>query len=244
MKTTINEQSCECIVLKKNAYKENDCLVHLYSKEYGKISAVARGVRKLTSKNARGCQELVLSEMTLNVKKGLSSLMKASPLHYFRHIHEHLESEIVANYIIEYYYRYVGENEPDEDYYNQLYFSLKALDEGYSPLLIYMLFNIFILNVNGCMMEVDGCVMCGNTKVVSLSLEDGGFLCEHHYKTKTYDVNVLKAFRHLNKITIESIDTKHIEDTYIKKLAPMVQSYIKESLGIDLKSVYFIEQIL
>lgn len=243
MKTTINEQSSECIVLKKNAYKENDCLVHMYSKEYGKISCVAKGIKKLTSKNARGCQELILSEMTLNVRKGLSSLIKATPIHYYRHIHEHLESEIVANYIVEYYYRYVAENEPDEEYYNQLYYSLKALDEGYSPMLVYLLFNIFILNVNGCMMEVDGCVICGNTKVVSLSLDDGGFLCKSHYKNDIYNVNTLKAFRHLNKISIENIDTLHIEDIHIRELSPMIQSFIKDSLGIDLKSVYFIEQI-
>ena len=243
MKTTINENSSECIVLKKTAYKENDCLISLYSKDYGKISCVARGVKKLTSKNARGCQQLMLSDMSLNVKKGLSSLIKATPIEYFRHIHEHIESEIVANYIVEYYYRYVEENDPDEDCFNQLYYSLKALNDGYNPMLVYLLFNIFILNINGCMMEVDGCVVCGNKKVVSLSLVDGGFLCDCHYKNQLFDVNTLKAFRHLNKISIEHIDSLHIEDIHIRELSPLIQTFIKDSLGIHLKSVQFIEQI-
>ncbi len=244
MKTTINEQSVECIVLKKVPYKENDCLVYLYSKDYGKICTLARGMNKMKSKNARGCQEMVLSEITLNLKKGISSLIRSAPLHYFRHIKEHIESDIVASYILEYYYRYVDENDPDELLYNQLYYSLKALDEGYHPLLVYLVFNIFLLNIHGLSMEVDGCVVCGCTHVVSLSLQEGGFLCESHVKNECYNKQFLKAFRHLNKITIEHIDALHIEDTIIKQLSLMIQSYLEDSTGIKFKSFGFIQTLL
>ena len=74
MKMTTNEEVVEGIILKKTVYKENDMILHIYTKEYGKIGIIARGIRKITSKNARACQEMMISEMSINLKKGLSSL--------------------------------------------------------------------------------------------------------------------------------------------------------------------------
>ena len=86
MKMTTNEEVVEAIIIKTTAYKENDLILHVYTKEYGKIGILARGVKKLTSKNARACQPLMMSEMTIRLKKGLNTLIKATPMHYFRHI--------------------------------------------------------------------------------------------------------------------------------------------------------------
>ena len=120
MKMTTNEEVVEGIILKKTVYKENDMILHIYTKEYGKIGIIARGIRKITSKNARACQEMLISEMSINLKKGLSSLMKATPVDYLRHIKENLDSEIVANYVLEYFYRYLEDNNPNQDEYDIL----------------------------------------------------------------------------------------------------------------------------
>ena len=78
MKTTINEVVVEGVILKRTPYKENDMILHVYTKEYGKIGVLARGVRKMTSKNASATQEMMVSELTINLRKGLSSLIKAT----------------------------------------------------------------------------------------------------------------------------------------------------------------------
>lgn len=245
MKTTINEEIIEGIILKKTPYKENDCILHVYTREYGKIGIHARGVRKMTSKNARACQDLMMSELTIHLKKGLSSLIKATPMNYFRHIKENIESEIIANYIMEYYYRYVEDNQPIEGEYDQLYLSLKALDMGYYPLLVYLLFNVFILDHNGVSIDVEGCVLCGSSQVVSISLEDGGFLCAQHLKNhKIYDVEVLKAFRHIHKIPIQHIDQIRIDENTFKQLVPLMEGLIEEYTGISLKTTKFVRQIV
>ena len=44
------------IVLKTHPYKESDSLVTVYFKDYGKMTLIARGVKKLKSKKAaRAC---------------------------------------------------------------------------------------------------------------------------------------------------------------------------------------------
>ncbi len=245
MRMTINEEVVEGIILKRTFYKENDVILHIYTKDFGKIGIHARGIRKLTSKNARACQEMMISEMTIHLKKGLSSLMKATPIHYLRHIKENLDSEIIGNYILEYYYRYIEENMPSLKEYNMLITSLKALDQGYPPLLVYLLFNVFILEHNGIVINVDGCVQCGSKKVVSVSIEDGGFLCAEHLRQhQIYSIEFLKAFRHIHKISIHHIDSLHIDENIMKELIKVMDYFIEEYTGISLHTKTFIQQIV
>lgn len=245
MKTTTKEDVVEGIILKKTPYKENDMILHVYTREYGKIGVHARGVRKISSKNAGACQEMMISELSLLVKKGLSSLVKATPIHYLRHIRENIDSEIVGNYILEYFYRYVDENQPVASEYQMLKDALYALNQGYQPLLVYLLFNVFILNHNGVSIDMNGCVKCSSTKVVSISLSEGGYLCQEHLgQHHVYDVEVLKAFRHIHMIPMSRIGQIHIEDKIIQQLIPIMDSFIEEYTGISLRTKTFIQQIV
>lgn len=245
MKTTTNEEVVAGIILKTTPYKDNDMILHVYTREYGKIGIVAKGVRKITSKNARACQQLMISELTIYLKKGLSTLIKATPIDYLRHVKESLESEIVANYILEYFYRYIEENDPIEEEYTILYQCLKAMDQGYQPLLVYLLFNVFILDHNGVSLDVDGCVICGSPKVVSISLSDGGFLCQEHGQGhQIYSPDILKGFRHIHKIPIDSLDHLHLSREVICTLIKIMDGFIEEYTGVMLKTSTFIQQIV
>ena len=53
---TVEEVVSLGIVLKTHPYKESDSLVTVYFKDYGKMTLIARGVKKLKSKNASACQ--------------------------------------------------------------------------------------------------------------------------------------------------------------------------------------------
>ena len=118
---TINsEESIEGLVLKNKPYKENDMLVWIYTKTYGKMALIARGVKKMKSKNAPACQTISLGEYLFVPRKGLSTLIKGSVIDYFVHIKEDIELEAYASYFIEYVYKYVLDNDPDEECYNNL----------------------------------------------------------------------------------------------------------------------------
>lgn len=243
MKTTTNQEKIEAIILKSTPYKENDAIIHVYSLEYGKIGIHARGVRKITSKSAPGCQSLTKSSMEILLKKGMSSLIRAESMNYFRRIKENIDSEIIANVILEYYYRYIEENKPSLEDYQFLNNSLEALNNGYSPLLVYLFFLVYVLKHEGIELEVDSCVHCDETKVVSISL-DGGFVCSlHQGSLKTYDIEVLKAFRHIYKLNINSIDKVHYSESCLRQLLPIYEYYIEEYAGIYFKSKAFINRL-
>ncbi len=240
MKTTIHS-----IILKSVPYKENDALITLYSLEYGKLTLHARGVKKMTSKNAPSVLPMTYSELEVDIRQGLSNLVRGQVLNYYKNIKKSIECEIIANYLLEYYYRYIDVNEPDFDYYDFLFQVLNALENGYSFLVIYALIQCFIIKHNGIMLEVDGCVVCGDTHIHSFSIDKGGFVCGRHVTVKDLHLSKeeLQALRYIYKCPISKIDQLHIKID-LKNLYKLFNHYIDEYCGIHLKTKVFIESIL
>lgn len=243
---TINgEESIEGIVLKNKAYKENDLLVWIYTKDYGKLALIARGVKKLKSKNAPACQTISLADFTFVPRTGLSILIKGSLIEYFRHIKEDIELEAYASYCIEFIYKYTNDNEPNEECYQNLLLALQYLESGYDPKLVYLLFNAFILKITGSALEVDQCVHCSRQDhIIGISVHGGGFVCQEclGLYERQLPVEVLKGFRYINKCSLENIDKLKLKDTVIDELVVIMDAYIDEFTGLALQSRKFIRQ--
>jgi DNA repair protein RecO (recombination protein O) len=243
--TTNKEVTTMGFVLKSSDYKENDAILHIYTKEYGRISLVAKGIKKINSKNASGCQSLTLSEFTFIPRRGLSIMIKATPVTYFRHLKEDIELEVYASYFSEFIYKFTEENDPDEKLYNDFMNAINGLEHGYYHILLYVMFNAMILRVTGTPLVVDGCVHCGSLDhIIGISYTGGGFVCQDCIGS--YDIccskEVLQAFRHINKFTIEKIDQMRLETSQIQAVVPIMEHFIDEYTGMTFKSRTFIKQ--
>lgn len=242
---TTKEVTTKGFVLKSNDYKENDAILHIYTKEYGKISLIAKGIKKIQSKNASGCQTLTLSEFTFIPRKGLSTLIKASPVTYYRHIKKDIELEVYASYCSEFLYKYTEENDPDALLYRDFMKAIDCLENGYHYSLVYCMFNAMILKVTGTPLVVDSCAYCNNaSQIVGISYTGGGFVCQNcigEYDVR-YTKDILQAFRHINKYELIDIDKVHIEMPVLQELTSIMEHYIDEYTGITFKSRTFIKQ--
>lgn len=242
---TKEQEVIEAIVLKSTPFKESDAIISVYTKEYGKISLLAKGVRKIKSKNASACSSITLSEFTIILKKGISTLIKANYLNYYRHIKEDIELEAYASYFIEFIYKYCEENIPDEEIYKTLKAYLNALDNGYPPVLLYLLYNSFILQVTGSPLYVDSCSYCDDARhIVGISYSGGGFVCHEHLGEydSTYNKEMLQAFRHINKFSIHDIDQIKVPESLWKELRVIMDTFIEEYTGILFQSKKFLKQ--
>ena len=234
------------IVLKTHPYKESDSLVTVYFKDYGKMTLIARGVKKLKSKNASACQSLTLSEFTFIPRNGLSTMIKASSVDFYRYIKENLELEAYASYFMEFVLKNEEDNQPDLEIFDTLKKSLDALNHGYPYPLVYLLYNAFILKRCGMALQVDGCVRClRQDHIAGISLEDGGFVCHDclSLHDKQLDKVTLKAFRHINKLTIDSIDQLKVPDESIDLLLEIMDYYVDEMTGILFKTKKMIQSL-
>lgn len=240
------EVVCQGIVLKSVPYKENDALITVYFHDYGKMTLIAKGVKKLKSKNASAVMTLTCCEFTFIPRKGLSLLIKATALDYYRYIKENIVLEAYATYFAEFVLKNEEDNHPNENVYHYLKCSLEALNQGYVYKMVYLLYNAFILKQCGAPLQVDGCSRCGRTdQIVAISLEDGGFVCQNCWvlHDRQLEKKVLMAFRHINKFTIDDIDHINIDENIMDELIEIMEHYIDELTGLVFGSRKFIRQL-
>lgn len=242
MKTTT---SMDAVIIHTAPYKENDLLVHTYSLEYGKISLIAKGVKKLNSKNAKGVHLMSLSHLDVSLSSSLSSLIRAETVHYYRHISDDLLSEAVGEYILEYYYRYEEDNAPDETKYQMLVKCLEALNNGLPPQNVCALFQAAVIKENGLYINVDACKECDSKQVSGIDFTDGSFVCIAHMTTaKLYNKETLKYYRRVHKLSVDDLDHLDLENVEIKDIILLHNQLLLDHAGIRLNTMKFIEKLL
>lgn len=237
------EVTSQGFVLKVMPYKENDAILTIYFREYGKLSVIASGIRKTKSKNASACQPLMLSEFTLFLRQGLCKMIRAVPIESFRYLQEDINSQASATLLAEYFYRAVGENEPNLSYYQFMKETFQHLNHGYPSNLVYLFIIAFILKDCGSSMMVDHCVHCDNTKqIVSLSVKDGGFVCLNHFAKELplYSVELLRLVRYVNRLDIKDMDQINASDEIIIEAKAVMEMFLDEYCPVRLASRKFI----
>jgi DNA repair protein RecO (recombination protein O) len=113
--------SSEAIVLSRRNYGEADRIVTLFSKDIGKISVLARGVRKTTSKK-RGAIE-VFSRIKISYYKsdhGLPNLAESLILDLYENIRLHIPRLTLGYYVSEFVNKITIESEPNPEIYDAL----------------------------------------------------------------------------------------------------------------------------
>lgn len=112
--------SSEGIVLARRTYGEADRILVVYSKNYGKIHLIARGVRKPESRK-RGSLE-VFSHIKFSAARGknLDILTEAEIIDSFPTIRKNLRKVAVAYYLMEVVGRVTREDEKNVELYSLL----------------------------------------------------------------------------------------------------------------------------
>lgn len=81
----------DALVIRSREYKESDRLVTLYAREFGKISALAKGARKSTSKQRGGVQLYTYADFMLYKGRSLDTVQQAHPREVFLYLWDDYE---------------------------------------------------------------------------------------------------------------------------------------------------------
>ena len=101
----------EGLVLRETDYKDNDKLLTILTKDQGRLTARARGVKSKTSKLKSGCQLLTYSEFSVFENRGFHTIQEAVPLEMFIELRTDLELLALASYFAQ-----VAEKLAQEDF--------------------------------------------------------------------------------------------------------------------------------
>ncbi|OGM20809.1 DNA repair protein RecO [Candidatus Woesebacteria bacterium RIFCSPLOWO2_01_FULL_37_19] len=121
--------SSEGIILSKRNYQEADKFIVVYSKDFGKQSFLAKGVRKTKSRKRGHLEVFNRIKFSVNRGKFFEVITEVETIDSFRSIRKNLRKVSVAYYFSEVIKKLTQEGEKNEELYNILYYYLKTIEK-------------------------------------------------------------------------------------------------------------------
>ena len=170
----------EGVVLRAIKLGEADRIVTIFTQGHGKVRAVAKGIRKTTSKF--GARLEPTSRVALQCYKGreLDIVTQAETVDAYRPLREEYALFTRSIPMLEAVDQVAQEREPNPGLYRMLIGALHTLVETRNPLVTTAFF-WKLLSLEGFQPMLDGCARCGagdDVVLCAFDLADGGMLCE------------------------------------------------------------------
>lgn len=118
------------IILKRRTTGETDRILTLFSKQYGKIKVIAKGVRKTSSKRSPHLELFTHVDLVLHKGKIWDSVTEVSTLDIFQGLRKHLSRIAIAYYLCELVDRLLPERQEHADVFSLLVKSFHTLNDG------------------------------------------------------------------------------------------------------------------
>ena len=166
------------IVLRTYKLGEADRIVVLMTRGRGKVRAVAKGVRRTTSKFGSRLEPGSHVQVQLHEGRGeLDIVTQAETVVPYHRTREDLSRLARASSLLEAIDQLAQEREPSARLFDMLAGGLRTLDES-NPPMICAAFYLKLLAAEGVAPELDACVECAEEGgPFSLALEAGGVRC-------------------------------------------------------------------
>ncbi|MFH1171548.1 MAG: DNA repair protein RecO, partial [bacterium] len=180
------------IVLARHDYREVDRIVTIFTDEYGKIDAVARGVRKPLSKLAGHLEPFSYSSFMLATGRTFDVLATSVKLSSFRIPQSDVLSFALATYFFEATDRLTRQRQPDRALFGLLVRFLELFEASLDPhggspafqrVLLTEFFLFRLIHHLGFAPLLDRCALGKEllgTDDLAMSTAHGGFVCREH----------------------------------------------------------------
>jgi len=170
----------EAVVVRTYKLGEADRIIVLFTRDRGKVRAVAKGVRKTSSRF--GARLEPMSHVALQLYEGreLDTITQAESIEHFRELRDDLERITRAASMLEAVDQMSEEREPNSKLFTMLLGALRTLAAQNHPLVAPAFF-WKLLALEGFRPMVDACVVCERTdELCAFDLDEGGVLCVDH----------------------------------------------------------------
>lgn len=167
------------LVLRVSDYNDRDALLTLLTRDHGKITAKARGLRRKNSPLTASCQLLALSEFTLFEYRGMYTVNEARSVELFTSIHRDLEKLALGTYFAQVSEVISQEDAPNRELQSLVLNCLYALSEtNLSAVMIKAVFELRIACIAGYTPDLYECHCQRGESPRYLDLSGGSLLCE------------------------------------------------------------------
>jgi DNA repair protein RecO (recombination protein O) len=233
-------EKTEAIVIRMVEFSETSLIVTLFSRHFGRISAIAKGARRPKGpfEGALDLLGVCHIEVLRKANDSLDILTEAKLARRFRGAQKSLDRLYCGYYIAEMLARWTDDDDPHEDLYDLALEAISRIDGSDDHLMAVTHFEVRAMRLLGNAPATRQCVACGGEvdrgrARVAFGHEVGGVLCEacrgRHRGVAMVQESVLAWLDRL--IELEKPPEERFSNADYRPLRALLNRYITVSLG-------------
>lgn len=237
----------EGIVLRRTNFGEADRLLTLYSREFGKIKALAKGARKPQTRKTGHIELFMRTNFMFARGKRIDLITQAELVEAYPMLREDLILTTYASYTIELLDSLTPEGDRDLPKYDLLAKALTWFSEAVDPRLTARYYELRLLSLAGYQPQLFNCVNCEEAireEDQYFSAELGGLLCpncrQRDLQAKPISATAVKVLRYLQIRDWNTVKVLHLRGALQRELEAIMHHYLHYVLEHNLKSVEFL----
>lgn len=238
------------MVLRRVDFGEADRLLTLYSREQGKIRAIAKGARKPQSRKTGHVELFMRSRFFIAKGRSLDIITQAEAIDSYIPLRSDLVRATYASYAVELLDRFTVEEDQHTSIYDLLVEALGWFSTAESPFLAARYYELRLLSLTGFHPRLFQCVSCKEAieeQDQFFSVKLGGIICPDCYETDRNAIAVsavaVKVLRYLQSRSWDVVRHLRLKAPLKQELEHVMHDYIKYTLERDLKSVEFLNRL-
>ena len=239
------------IVIRRTDLAEKDRILTLFSKESGRISAVAKGARRPGSRLGGASEPFTYSKMLISTGRDLDIIAQAEIIESFPNVKQNIDAVSYGIYMLELIGNFIDSEQANAQLFDNLLSAMYILESGTDPKLTTRYFELNMLDVLGYKPHFDVCLRCagpiGIEKAV-FSPSMGGMICKECGMPPNDAIWVSGAitsyFKALEETQPHKIKDLHFPKGAMQDLEKTLKWHIKYRLERKLKSSDVIDAIL
>ena len=246
-------QKTDAIVLRRQDVRETSLVLTFFTRDFGKVKGLLRGVRGsraeswgLGAMEALSCDEIVFYERR---KSDISTVSQCDLKEFFGRIRGFLDRMAYAAYIAELLDSVTDLYDPNEEVFELLLNSLRLMNGESSPKRVARIFEIKLLHLLGLMPTLEFCANCGSKvgETSKFSVRHGGLICRDCLgsdpNARPMMAGTARFIEHIRKFPFEKLERVKVSEAVGKELEAALRKFLDYHIERRLKTLDFIKEI-
>ena len=243
-------------MLRRKDIGEADRILTLFTPEFGKVRAVAKGIRKPRSRKAGHLELFTCTKLLLAVGRDLDIITQAEGVEPYRPLRDDLLRNAYGGYMVELLDRFTPDEEENTELYQLLRQGLDWAATAADLALAARYYELHLLGLAGYQPQLRRCVVCGRELAAVdqfFSSLEGGVVCPNCVAQRAgnpgpsgrlpLSLSGLKLLRYMQSSPYIKVAALNVSARTQTEVEFLLARTITEILERQLKSVEFLKLI-
>jgi len=241
----------DAIVLSRFDLGEADRVLTLITPQYGKLKAIAKGIRRPTSRLGGSLEPFAELNVALARGRTFDVVTEVRVGHAWLHLRDNLESAATAWYLAELADKSLEERHEAEPLYALLHRAYELLDAGMAPGRVARWYEMHLADELGQRPEVDRCVECDrmleSTETFRWVPPLGGVLCGRcpgpGQDRAGLSLEALKLLKAYQRLDVEALASLRLPEDVEREVEAVMRDFMRVAMERDPRSLAFLDEV-